>query len=91
MNKPERIKLIKSMEFIIRQLNAEDQIDWWLVDGIADGDIPYGELDVKAEDEDLLDYFLDDKEFAHLMKIFLATMHEADEDGGLYCDGVVSE
>ena len=87
----ERIKMIKAMEFIIRHLNAEDQMDQWLTEGVPDGDIKFGDLTVKSDDKELLEYFVEDEGFADLMGVFLNTMHEAYEDGGLYCDKIVSK
>ena len=87
----ERIKMIKAMEFIIRHLNAEDQMDQWLTEGIPDGDIELGDLAVKSDDTELLEYFIEDEGFADLMGVFLCTMHEAYKDGGLYCDKIVSK
>ena len=86
----ERIKMIKAMEFIIRHLNAEDQMDQWLTDGIPDGDIEFGDLVVKSDDKELLEYFVEDEGFADLMGLFLSTIHKAYKDGGLYCDKIVS-
>ena len=37
----ERIKMIKAMEYIARQINDEDVLGRWLVCGVADGDIDY--------------------------------------------------
>ena len=54
MNKAERIKMVKAMEFICRQVNDEDNIEAWLTLGVADEDIEYGDLEVKDSDpEDL--------------------------------------
>lgn len=93
MNKIERIKMIKAMEFVARQINNEDILYSWLLCGIADGDIPYGQLEVSLDDETSLDvYFEDDAAFADLMHLFLKLMSKAYKDeSGLYCDGVVSD
>ena len=94
MNKTERIKMVKAMEFIARQLNDETIfLDSWLWAGVADGDIQYGDLDVKPEDltEDSdLSYYLEDEAFASLMRCFLHCMAKAKHSGGLYCDDVCS-
>lgn len=91
MNKIERIKMVKAMEFICRNLNDEEVFNGWLLSGVADGDIPYGNLSVEIEDPDDLDiYISDDEEFADLMDTFLSRMHYACKSGGLYCDGVLS-
>ena len=90
MNKIERIKMVKAMEFIARQVNDEDVFEHWLMYGVADGDIAYGNLNVDAEDEEDLDYYISDKAFAELMDDFLTVMYDAGKSGGLYCDRVVS-
>ena len=94
MKKVERIKMVKAMEFICRNLNNEEIFyDYWLNDGVADGDIEYGDLSVKDEDFDEygVGYWFDDKRFAELMHTFLVIMAKAKRDGGLCCDNVVSK
>ena len=92
MNTNERIKMVKAMEYIARQLNDESiLIDLWFTYGVADGDIDYGDLNVNAEDIDNLEYYIDDEEFADLMKLFMQCMKSAAKSGGLYCDDVVSK
>lgn len=88
MNKVERIKMIKAMEYIIRNTNDERCVDPWLLIGVPDGDIEYGDLATDNYDDE---YFLKDKNFSDLMALFLLIMKRANESGGLYCDGVVSE
>ena len=91
MNKIEREKMVKAMEFIARQINNEDIFDGWLMVGVADGDIEYGDLEVTKDNAGWLDsYYEDDSDFAELMDTFLRKMAQAYKDGGLYCDRVVS-
>jgi len=90
MNKTERIKMVKAMEFICRQTNSEDVFEGWLYSGVADGDIEYGDLS-DEDNGDLEIYYEDDVCFADLMACFLRRMASAKKDGGLYCDGVVSK
>lgn len=90
MNTIERIKMIKSMEYIARQINDENIFEYWLVNGVADGDIDYGDLSVKTTEPDALNY-AEDKDFADLMDAFLWCMKKAYSSGGLYCDKVVSK
>lgn len=92
MNTSERIKMIKCMEFICRNLNDEDDIYAWLVNGIADGDIEYGDLDVNESSKEDLEYYLEDENFKDLMTTFLSIMKHASRSngGGLYCDNVVA-
>ena len=89
-SKIERIKMVKAMEYIARNLNDEEIFEEWLTYGVADGDIEYGNLCVEAEDFDEFGYFIEDKHFAELMGLFLYMMKRAYKSGGLYCDGVVS-
>lgn len=93
IDKVERIKMVKAMEFICRNLNDERLIESWLVDGVADGDIEYGDLGVRFEDSDqLYTYIDDDANFADLMDTFLFCLrYNKDRKGVLYCDGVVSK
>ena len=91
MDKVERIKMVKAMEFIARNLNDEEIfMDEWLLDGVADGDIEYGDLSVNSEDFDNLDYYIADENFSTLMGLFCDMIAKATRSGGLYCDGVVS-
>ena len=84
MNREERLKMVSAMEFIARQVNDESVFEPWLVSGIADGDIKYGE---ECEDES----YIEDDTFAELMETFLRLMSRAYKSGGLYCDWVVSK
>lgn len=91
MDKVERIKMVKAMEYITRQINNEEVFEVWLWDGVADGDIEYGDLSVKPDDEGMLyPYYETDEAFADTMETFLWVLQKAIKDGGLYCDGVVS-
>ena len=89
MNKIERIKLLKAMEFICRNLNDEEIFYWtWLQLGVADGDIKYGDLSIQSDDLEELEYYLDNETFADMIDTFLCCMAESRQSGGLYCDGV---
>jgi len=83
--------MVKAMEFIARQINDEEVFEGWLINGVADGDIEYGDLSVNAGDEDEFGTYIDDEDFADLMQTFLRLMKKAHRSGGLYCDGVVSK
>lgn len=91
INTTERIKMVKAMEFLCRNLNNEDHFMTWIQDGVADGDIEYGDLEVKEDDKENLEIYLDDESFADLMDTFLYIMHRAYHGGGLYCDNVISK
>lgn len=85
----ERIKMVKAMEFICRQINDESVFyDVWAMEGVADGDIEYGNLTVESDDIDKLDWYLEEENFRNLMDTFLYAMKYAMKSGGLYCDGV---
>lgn len=90
MYETERIKMVKAMEYICRQINDETiLLDDWLINGVADGDIRCGDLSAENKYR-VLDYYIEDEHFAELMSEFLYCMKKAEKDGGLYCDGVVS-
>lgn len=95
MNMKERVQMVKAMEFIARQLNDENIFMGWLSIGVADGDIPYGDLDYRGNGDEVdegLEYYCEDAHFADLMDTFLRLMKRAAaNDSGLYCDGVVSK
>lgn len=91
MDNNERIKLVKAMEFIARQVNDEEVFEGWLIYGVADGDIEYGSLEVAEDDKEILDCYIDDENFAELMALFLRIMNRARNSGGLYCDSIVSK
>lgn len=87
----ERIKIVKAMELLARQINDESVFMSWLISAVADGDIEYGDLDVSSEDVENLDYYIeDDANFADILDTFLDCMARARKSGGLYADGVVS-
>ena len=90
----DRVKMIKAMEFIARQINDEEIFcDLWLSCGVADGDIEYGDLGLNnpLEMDSAWSYVEDDDDFSELMATFLRSMSLAKKSGGLYCGGVVSK
>ena len=88
MNRIEREKMVRAMEFIARNVNDEELLlNRWLMCGVADGDIEYGDLNCS---DDFDESYIEDDNFYNLMTCFLRTMVGAWKDGGLYCDGVVS-
>ena len=90
MDTIERIKMVKAMEFIARQINDEELFDSWLACGVADGDVDYGDLTIGSVDDENVSYYIDDDEFADIMGLFLRIMRRASKSGGLYCDNVTS-
>ena len=87
----EKLLMVKAMEFICRHINNENVFDGWLMCGVADGDIEFGDFSIDNFDEDLATtYIEDDEDFAELMGCFLRRMAQAGEDGGLVCGKIVS-
>ena len=84
----ERLKLVKAMEYIMRQLNDETIFDGWLTFGVADGDIDYGDLTVTNDDLDNLGYYIDKDELENVMDEFVYNIRLASRNGGLFCAGV---
>lgn len=91
MNCIERIKMIKAMEYIVRKINNENIFDIWLRLGVADGDISHGDLSINANEDVDLDYYINDENFCEIMQLFLDILNDANKNGGLYVDGVVSK
>lgn len=87
MNRIEREKMVRAMEFIVRNVNDEEVFEYWLLDGVADGDIEYGDLNCS---DNFDNWYIEDEHFRNLMTDFLQCMVGAWKSGGLYCDGVVS-
>lgn len=85
MNAKKRCALVRAMDLIARSVNNEDFIEEWLIRGVADGDIRNG------TEDDELDYYIEDVAFADLMDTFLHVMKNAQRDGGLYYDRVISK
>ena len=90
MNVVERANLVKAMELLVRSVNDERYMDFWLSQGVADGDLTPPPTTEDWDDEYGLGYYIQDDVFADLMASFLYIMHRAHKDGGLYCDRVVS-
>lgn len=87
MNEIRRKKMVVAMEFIARQINDEEVFEGWLMNGVADGDISDGSLDIEEVDE----YYIQDDNFRELMGCFLRRMYGAYRSGGLYCDKIVTK
>ena len=83
----ERKKMLVAMEFVARQINDEDVLMGWLMNGVPDGDIEYGNFDISQIDDE--DYMVRDDGFEEIMSCFLRRMVKAYDSGALYCGGVV--
>lgn len=80
-----RKKMVLAMERIVRSVDNKELIGGWLMCGVPDGDIQ------RYEEDEVDEYFTEDKNYAELMGLFLRIMTRAEKDGGLYSDGVESE
>lgn len=78
-----RKKAVVAMELLARSTNDEMAVNGWLMCGVPDGDIDYGDMDTEKVDE----YFTEDKNFKELIGCFMRTMERAQRDG-LYIDGI---
>lgn len=85
----ERKKMLLAMEYICRQINDEEICMHWLIMGVPDGDVEYGNFDMSQIDDN--DNMLEDKNFEELMRCFLQCIQMSIKDGGLFCGGVVAE
>lgn len=82
----DRKKMVMAMEYIARQVNDEEVFEYWLMDGVADGDIRYGDFDIANTEE----YYTEDETFRDLMDCFLRLMARAKKSGGLYCGDITT-
>ena len=80
-----RAKIVRSLDDIAHLVDDERVFEYWLLYGVADGDI-----DDSTTDEEL-EYYCEDSTFAELLDDFLTLMAKAKRVGGLYCDGIVSK
>ena len=87
INLIERARIVKAMEVMIGSVNYEDLVDPWLMCGVADGDIQ-GDTTLK---EIVEMGYCEDQTFKDLMTLFSKIMFKASGNGGLYCDGIVSD
>ena len=84
IRRTERIKLVRAMEYIARQVNDDEVFDLWVSLGIADG--------VLFDDSEAwIDEYITDERLSDLMRVFLRVMITASLKGGLWCDGVSSK
>lgn len=82
----ERVKMVRAMETICRNINDEEVLMGWLVSGVADEDITPDTTDEFIAEQ----YCEDEEDFAELMDTFLRCMQRAAKSGGLFCGRVVS-
>lgn len=70
-------KAIMCMEFLARHINAEGIFEGWLMCGVPDGDIEYGNLDPDTLDDDIVE------DIGSFTGCFLRAMKRACDCGGL--------
>ena len=85
MDMKKRAEVVRAMDTLVGCINCEDYIEPWLMCGVADGDIRED-----TTDEDL-EYYCRDDNFKDLMSLFIKLMYKAGNNGGLYCDEIVSK
>lgn len=77
-----RADAIRAMDFLARSINDEPIcVNYWLSDGVADGDV-----DGTETDEDL-DYYTEEDNFVEMTILFVKCMNAARRDG-IYVDNV---
>ena len=86
INLKERVSVIRAMDTIVRSLNDEEYVAWWLEDGVPDG-----EIDEETADEELYWLVDDDESFANIMLTFIKIMKCPLFDGAMLVDNVLSK
>lgn len=86
INFKERVSVIRAMDTIIRSLNDERDILWWLDSGVPDG-----EINEETTDEELYWLVDDDESFADIMSTFVKIMRRQPVNGAMWVDNVLSK
>lgn len=86
INLKERVSVIRAMDTIVRSLNDEEYVAWWLEDGVPDGEIDEG-----TADEELYWLVDDDESFADIMSTFIKIMRRQPVNGAMWVDNVLSK
>ena len=86
INLKERVSVIRAMDTIVRSLNDEEYVAWWLEDGVPDGEIDEG-----TADEELYWLADDDESFADIMSTFIKIMKRQSVNGAMWVDNVLSK
>ena len=86
----ERALMVKSMEMVVRHVSDENIFDYWLENGVADGDI-----DENTSLQEITELgYCDDETFQSLLHAFAVVMKAATKgnnvNGSFYCDGFIS-
>ena len=83
----EKVKMIRAMETIARNLNDEELVQYWLMLGVSDGDITDDTTDEEIDD------MYDDHDLKEFMNVFFKLMKYATEgecSGTFYCNGFIN-
>jgi hypothetical protein len=86
INLKERVSVIRAMDIIVRSLNDERDILWWLDSGVPDG-----EINEETTDEELGWLVDDDESFADIMSTFIKIMRRQPVNGAMWVDNVLSK
>ena len=86
INFKERVSIIRAMDTIVRSLNDERDILWWLDSGVPDG-----EINEETTDEELYWLVDDDESFADIMSTFTKIMRRQPINGAMWVDNVLSK
>lgn len=86
INLRERVSVIRAMDTIVRSLNDERDILWWLDSGVPDG-----EINEETTDEELYWLVDDDESFADIMSTFIKIMRRQPVNGAMWVDNVLSK
>lgn len=86
VNLRERVSVVRAMDTIVRRLNDERDILWWLDSGVPDG-----EINEETTDEELYWLVDDDESFADIMSIFIKIMRRQPVNGAMWVDNVLSK
>lgn len=86
INFKERVSVIRAMDTIVRSLNDERDILWWLDSGVPDG-----EINTETTDEELYWLVDDDESFADIMSTFIKIMKRQPINGAMWVDNVLSK
>ena len=86
INLKERVSVVRAMDTIVRSLNDERDILWWLDSGVPDG-----EINEETTDEELYWLVDGDESFADIMSTFIKIMRRQPVNGAMWVDNVLSK
>ena len=86
INLKERVSVVRAMDTIVRSLNDEGDILWWLDSGVPDG-----EINEETTDEELYWLVDDDESFADIMSTFIKIMRRQPVNGAMWVNNVLSK